>query len=111
MSTDARLQLSTNTKSTKKKVKTMHSNKRKKSGDKAATPEWARPSKADIDLLCDFYAEDFERFGYVPEQKKPVVAKPVLPEAYTQAREEELARQASFSFRWSNRFRRWRAKL
>ena len=88
-----------------------HSNKRKKSGDKAATPEWARPSKADIDLLCDFYAEDFERFGYVPEQKKPVVAKPVLPEAYTQAREEELARQASFSFRWSNRFRRWRAKL
>jgi hypothetical protein len=88
-----------------------HSNKRKKSGDKAAVPAWARPSQADIDLLCDFYAEDFERFGYAPGQTKPTVAKPVLPEAFTRARDAELARQASFSFRWSNRLRRWRAKL
>lgn len=75
-----------------------HSNKRRKSGDKAETPDWARPSEADIDLICEIYAADFERFGYVRDDRKPAAAQPVLPNAFIEARDRELARQTSLPF-------------
>lgn len=87
-----------------------HSNKRKKPSGQE-TPDWAKPSRADIELLCELYAEDFERFGYTPEERKPVVAPPVLPKTFAEARERELARRATFSYRWNDRLNRWRKKL
>lgn len=88
-----------------------HSNKRKKPAGATETPDWAKPSQADIDRLCEIYAEDFSRFGYRPEEKKPATPPPELPNAFLEARARELARQSSFSYRWSNRLKRWRAKL
>ena len=64
-----------------------------------------------LDLIDELYAEDFERFGYTPEEKKPVVTPPVLPETFAKARERELARRATFSYRWNDRLNRWRKKL
>lgn len=86
-----------------------HSNKRKK--PKTEAPDWARPSQADIDLLCDLYAEDFERFGYVPGEKKPQVEKPALPQSFLEAREAELAHRATSAYRWKTRLKRWRSKF
>jgi hypothetical protein len=87
-----------------------HSNKSKKPRN-TEVPAWTKPSRADIDLLCDLYREDFDRFGYEPEQKKPLVAKPALPQSFMDSRARELAHRASFSYRWNRRLKRWRAKL
>lgn len=50
------------------------------------------PSKTDIDLIAELYAQDFERFGYVPDQKAPLHDAPVLSPDFVIARDAELAR-------------------
>jgi hypothetical protein len=87
-----------------------HSNK-SKTPRNTEIPAWAKPSQADIDFLYELYREDFERFGYRPEQKKPVIAKPALPQSFVEARERELAHRSSFSYRWNRRLKRWRARF
>lgn len=48
------------------------------------------PSPAEVARIATFYAADFERFGYVPDQKAPLAEAPVLSEAMLQERDAAL---------------------
>ncbi len=84
-----------------------HSNKRKSGGEKSASPPRAKPSDADMAVLREFYAADFERFGYTPETRKPKEARPVLSEEFIRLRDRDLARRSSTAFKLQRKFQRW----
>lgn len=70
-----------------------HTNKRgeysKAAGEKVS------PSEEDIKIISSIYAEDFERFGYVIGDKKPLASKPYISPNYIT--ERDLDRQKSGS--------------
>ncbi len=75
---------------------------------KAAAPA---PSSADIALIAEIYAGDFARFGYLPEQKLPLAAKPDLTAAFLAQAAAARARSGKFvprtTARIKRRLRKW----
>ena len=61
---------------------------------------------ADLALIREIYARDFERFGYDPERPEPAAPKPALPADYIAARDAELARTSRLLHRTTTRIRR-----
>jgi len=62
-----------------------HVNKRRSQGLKGPAAEQA-PDAADMALIREFYARDFERFGYDLERPEPAAPKPALLADYIAAR-------------------------
>lgn len=85
-----------------------HSNKRTSSPGKASgTQAPARSSPEDIALLEEAYAADFTRFGYSAGDRAPRALPPALPEAFTAARDRDLARRNSLPVKLRTRASRW----
>lgn len=61
---------------------------------RGVSTEKVTPEAADVDRIVALYADDFERFGYLPEQPKPLAPPPVLSPEFLAARDAEQARQA-----------------
>jgi hypothetical protein len=66
-----------------------HTNQRRP--EKGASRE-AAPSAEDLALIREFYAADFARFGYVPDQPKPVAPQRKLDPAFLAASEAQRQR-------------------
>ncbi|MBF9032144.1 sulfotransferase family 2 domain-containing protein [Rhodobacterales bacterium HKCCE3408] len=58
-----------------------------------------KPSATDIARIAEIYAEDFERFGYTPDDRTPTAPAPFLPPDFIAARDAELAQDAR-PLRW-----------
>ncbi len=82
-----------------------HANKRTSKRRKGPAAEQT-PDAADMALIREIYARDFERFGYDLERPEPAAHKPVLPADYIAARDAELARTSRFLHRATARIRR-----
>lgn len=82
-----------------------HVNKRASRGQKRAAVEQS-PNAADMALIRELYARDFERFGYDPERPEPAAPKPALPADYIAARDAELASTLRLLRRSTDRIRR-----
>lgn len=82
-----------------------HVNKRTPKGRKGPAAEQT-PDAAGMALIREFYARDFERFGYDLERPEPAAPKPALPADYISARDAELARTSRLLHRATTRIRR-----
>ncbi len=80
-------------------------NKRSSKGRKGPEVEQT-PGAADMALIREIYARDFERFGYDPEHPEPAGPKPALHADYIAARDAELARTSRLLHRTTARIRR-----
>lgn len=88
-----------------------HSNKRKSNpGKTSGAHASARTSPEDIALLEKAYAADFARFGYSAEDRAPQARAPAPPEAFTAARDSDLARRNSLPEKLRTRASRWLAR-
>lgn len=77
-----------------------------KVNEKAPGGAKAVPTEADLARIAEIYAVDFARFGYRPEDKKPLAAPPAVDERLRRAAEAERRRDASPAGRLRRRLAR-----
>ena len=82
-----------------------HANRRG-SNTRVARVEAVMPDAADLALIREIHAADFDRFGYVPGRKKPDAPEPALDGAFLDASRHARARASRPASRLARRVRR-----